>query len=53
MIDRDYLETLKREIDDLKKRVAKLENQNKPVVPIYNAAQFPIDAVEGQIVIAS
>lgn len=46
-------------IDDLAKRVAVLEKQMKavqnnpaPTIPIYDSANFPPDAVEGQIAIA-
>lgn len=46
--DRDYLETLQREIDALKRRISNLENDSKPVDPIYDPADFPQDPVEGQ-----
>lgn len=45
-------------LDDLAKRVAKLEKQMKavqsnpaPTIPIYDSTNFPQDAVEGQIAI--
>lgn len=36
----------------LEKRVTRLENNAAPTIPVYDSAQWPDDAVEGQIVIA-
>lgn len=46
-------------INDMLERIAKLEKEVKrlqanaaPTIPIYDSANFPQDAVEGQIAIA-
>jgi hypothetical protein len=39
-------------IERLEKIVKKLQNNAAPTLPIYDSANFPQDAVEGQIVIA-
>jgi len=50
--DRDDLDRLWRAYEDLEKRVRNIENNARPTVPIYNSAQFPLQAVEGQVAIA-
>jgi|SRR5215469_13595348 len=52
-IDRDYLETLTRRASALEHRVKALETANTPTVPIYDSANMPSLAVEGQIAIAT
>lgn len=49
--DRD-IELLHRRIDELEKEVQRLRNNAAPTIPIYDSANFPQDAVEGQIAIA-
>lgn len=39
-------------IDKLEKRIELLENISAPTIPIYDASNWPTDAVEGQVVIA-
>lgn len=51
-VDRDYLETLSRELDELEARVQQLEDNARPTLPIYDSTNWPPEAVEGQIVIA-
>jgi tetrahydromethanopterin S-methyltransferase subunit B len=47
------IEILLERIKKLEKRVARLESNAAPTVPIYDATNFPQDAIEGQIVIAT
>lgn len=51
-VDRDYLETLARQIKTLEKEIQRIKNNQRPTVPVYDTAQWPIDAIEGQVVIA-
>lgn len=53
MLENDQLvKALVQRLDDLTRRVEKLENQTAPTIPIYDSTDWPQDAVEGQIVIA-
>jgi hypothetical protein len=50
--DRDEIDRMWRAIEELQAAVKALQNNARPVVPIYDSAQFPLEAVEGQVVIA-
>lgn len=51
-IDREYLETLSREIAELRARVKALEENQFRYFPVYDSMNFPADPVEGQVCIA-
>ena len=50
-MERQWDEAMRR-IVALEKRVKQLEGKNAPTIPIYDKTNWPIDAVEGQVVIA-
>jgi hypothetical protein len=45
----DILEPVYRELRELKRHVAALENKSIPTVPTYDPSDFPQDSVEGQL----
>lgn len=49
---KDQYEVLQQQIDALKARVETLENQRRPSLPIYDSANFPAVAQEGEVCIA-
>lgn len=52
-VDRDYLETLTRRLNGLKKRVLAIENNSRPTLPFYDNNNWPPEAAEGQWVIGA
>lgn len=40
-------------IDDLQRRIERIQNNPAPTFPIYNPATFPQDSIEGQIALAT